>query len=119
MHGYMRTVVTRFEKGGTDTVNNEEVTYVKVVVQYQFRAGGGALGINLDCSQDPEGCFQERHKTMMSNVLGKLNVESQGVPAVDVAGLEVQNTAWGGSSQIKRKFTKYFKTGFISKHTLE
>ena len=99
-YGYIRTVVTRFEKGSTpdtppptsecpELLCPPDMSYVKAIVQHQFRPD----------SSPTLASFQEYHKGLMQNAQGKLNYVN------DVPQLEVSSTAWGPleNSLIKRK----------------
>ena len=97
----MRSIVTRFEQGGAhDDEEHDGKSYVKVIVQYQFRTGAGSQTVHLDCSQPPNNlCFQQYHVDLIKllDESGRLNVEN------GVAGLEVHNTAYSNLDSIQGK----------------
>ena len=97
--GYMRTIVARFEKGSAhQDPAHDGKSYVKALVQYQFRPGAPRDPSNLDCAADSTGCFQVYHKGLMEGVQGKLNPDSGGV-----AQLELSSNAWAAPEQSKIK----------------
>ena len=101
----MRSVVTRFEQGSSRTDDTSK-SYVKVIVQYQFRAGAGDTTMTLDCVQNPATCFQAYHATLIGDEAGKLNKAA----GSEIPGLELQNTAWGSveTSYIRSKIPFVF-----------
>ena len=103
-YGYMRTVVTRFRKGSSHA-DDPEKSYVKAVVQHQFRSDcGTCLPLSFDCSVSNPQCFQAFHKDMMSAVQGKLKDIN------DQLTMELSSSAWGpvDTSPIKRKLFGHF-----------
>ena len=89
--GYLRTVVTRFDKGSAHAEKPDK-SYVKAVVQHQFRPGSAPTLTS----------FQEYHAGLMRSVQGKLNEDANSVPQ-----LELSSSAWSSeNSPIKRMCLK-------------
>ena len=89
--GYLRTVVTRFDKGSAHAEKPDK-SYVKAVVQHQFRPASAPTLTS----------FQEYHAGLMRSVQGKLNEDANSVPQ-----LELSSSAWSSeNSPIKRMCLK-------------
>ena len=104
LYGYMRTVVTRFRKGSAHA-DDPDKSYVKAVVQHQFRSDcDSCLDLNFDCSDETNKCIQKVLKEMMEDAGGKLD------HVTDTLTLELSNSAWNmenAMSVIKRMLIYY------------
>ena len=100
----MRTVVTRFRKGSAHA-DDPDKSYVKAVVQHQFRSDcDSCLALNFDCSDETNKCIQKVLKEMMEDAGGKLD------HVTDTLTLELSNSAWNmenAMSVIKRMLIYY------------
>ena len=101
--GYLRTVVTRFDKGSAHAEKTDK-SYVKAVVQHQFRPASAPTLTS----------FQEYHAGLMRSVQGKLNEDANSVPQ-----LELSSSAWSSeNSPIKRMCLKRESLFIISSELL-
>ena len=101
--GYLRTVVTRFDKGSAHAEKPDK-SYVKAVVQHQFRPASAPTLTS----------FQEYHAGLMRSVQGKLNEDANSVPQ-----LELSSSAWSSeNSPIKRMCLKRESLFIISSELL-